>query len=343
MKEGFNKEKVGLTDIAHELKVSVSTVSRALNNHPRISKKTKERVRQVAVRLGYFPGIPELMTPDRTDAVAVVVPSIETCVNREIIAGIEKVMEARGYQTLLVNLKGDESQEANFFKTSRNYGISGIIHLNSRRVLPEGFYATIQKEAIPLVTIFDSEYDVKVNRVVPDMFQGVVTMVNHLRANGIKKVTLVLEDENDSFDYHLLSTFGMVLDNSELSDMVLKVNCLGLKNRQFTKEAEALVNEISYDSAIVVKEIDFALEISLTAQKRGVRIPEDFMLIGIGADCVPRSLAAGISILKLPAVEMGMEAARLLLSGLQGQDSSGSTVVTPVNFILKQSAIRVKR
>jgi LacI family transcriptional regulator len=343
LKESFNKEKVGLTDIAHELKVSVSTVSRALNNHPRISKKTKEKVRQVATRLGYFPGIPELMTPDRTDAVAVVVPSVDSCVYREIVAGIEKVMGEKGYQTFLIDLKGEEAQEATFFKTFRNYGLSGIIHLNSNRLLSEGFYKGIQKDSIPLVTIFDSEHNSKVNRVVPDMFQGVTKIANHLKANGIKKVTIILEDKNNAFDYHLVSSFEMVFDGLEFSDNRLQTVYLGKRDEQFAKDAADLIAANRNGGALLVKGMDHALELAMLAQKNGVHIPEDMMLIGVGADCVPRSLTAGIAILKVPAREMGQEAAGLLLSRLQGEDVSVNTVVTPVSFILKQSAIRIKK
>ena len=342
MKEDFNKEKVGLTDIARQLNVSVSTVSRALNNHPRISKKTKEKVRQVATRLGYFPGIPELMTPDRTDAVAVVVPSVDSCVNRKIIAGFEKVMGENGYQTFLIDLKGDEAREATFFKTFRNYGISGMVHLISNRLLPEGFYKGIQKDAIPLVMIFDSENDLNTARVIPDMFKGISRIVSHLKANGANKITLVLEDDKNPVDNHLVTTFEMVLENLDLSAGSLQVVYKEADDKQWVEQVEMLLEKSASTHTIVVKGMVEALELYTIAQKRGASIPGDIMLIGVGSDCSHGLLTSGISMLKIPAFEMGEEAAKLLLSRLNSDKSEKQTIVTPADFILKQSAMRIR-
>ena len=86
MKTNNKNEKVRAQDIAKILKVSASTVSRALNDHPRISKETKERVKQVASRLGYFTGIPELMNLEKAEAVVVMVPSIDSNLYREVVS-----------------------------------------------------------------------------------------------------------------------------------------------------------------------------------------------------------------------------------------------------------------
>ena len=337
LKEEINKDKIGLTHIARELNVSVSTVSRALNNHPRISKRTKERVRRAATKLGYFPGIPELMTPDKTNAVAIVVPSIESCVNRKIIDGVTDEIEKEGYRAIIVNLNGDETQESAFFKTFRKYGISGIVHVNSNRLLPAGFYAAVQKDNIPLVTLFDTESDLNTCRVVPDLFKGVSRIVNHLKANNTFKITMLLKDENNPVDNNLVSTFEMVFDNLGLNLNDLTVIYSGEADRQI----ETLLQNTGQDMAFVVKDMTSTLEFYTFAQKKGMAIPDDLMLIGVGSDCSLQNLTSGISTLKIPAFKMGVEAAKLLFSQINGEETLNRTVVIPADFILKQSAIRI--
>ncbi len=341
MKEEINKDKIGLTHIARELNVSVSTVSRALNNHPRISNRTKERVLRAATKLGYFPGIPELMTPEKTNAIAIVVPSIELCVNRKIIEGVTDEIEKEGYRAIIVNLNGDKTQESAFFKTFRKYGISGIIHVNSNRLLPVGFYAAIQKDNIPLVTLFDSVNDLNTWRVVPDMFKGVNRIVNHLKTNNTNKITLVLNDIDNPFDNHLVTTFEMVFDNLDLSANDLQVIYTGMDGRPLDKQIEMLPDNTKSNRVFIVKGMASALEIYTIAQKKGIAIPMEMMLIGIGSDCSLQNLTSGISTLKIPAFKMGTEAAKLLLSQINGNETLNRTVVIPADFILKQSAIRI--
>ncbi len=342
LKEEINKDKIGLTHIARELNVSVSTVSRALNNHPRISRKTKEKVRQAAARLGYFPGIPELMAPEKTDAVAVLAPSIDSCVNRRIINGITDVMEENGYQVMVVNMQGDDARESAFFKTFQKYGISGIIHINANRLLPENFYSNIQKNAIPLVALFDSENNLKVSRIIPDMYQGVSRIVSYRKTNNVSNVTLVMENKNDPMDSQLLSSFKMVFDNFEISEKNLQTLFWEKNPVQLSKDLDVLIENRKTACALIVKGMDVAMEVSMIARKKGLSVPDDFMLIAVGSDCSLHHLTAGISFLKLPAAEMGKEAAKLLLSQLSGKEPSNNTIVLPVDFILKQSAIRIK-
>lgn len=341
MKAGINKEKIGLTHIARELNVSVSTVSRALNDNPRISKRTKENVRRVATKLGYFPGIPELMTPEKTNAVAVVVPTLEFCVNRKIVEGVTFEIEKEGYHTVVVNLHGDEAQESAFFNTFRKYGISGIVHINSNRLLPAGFYSAVQKNDIPLVTLFDVENDLNSSQVVPDMFKGVNRIVSHLKANDVNKITLVLDNINNPIDNHLVTTFEMVFDDLDISTDNLQVVFGEADAKHWIKQMEILLDSSKSPQIIVVKGMEATLELYMIAQKIGASVPRDIMIIGVGSDCSLRNLTSGISMLKIPAFEMGQEAAKLLLLQLNGEELLKSTIITSADFILKQSAIQI--
>jgi len=341
LKAGKKKEKIGIQDIASELKVSASTVSRALNDHPRISGKTKEKVKQVASRLGYHPGMPELMNPEKIEVVVVLVPSLENSLYREIVSGITNFLIKNQYQVFVIDTHGDDKRVSNFFKTYRRYGISGIIHLISDKNLPEDYYSVIENDAIPLVTVFKPDSDTGMSSVLPDMFHGVFKIVKYLMALGVKNTFLLLEDENKPEDFQLVTSFQMVLEMLDGNKTLPTVDYVDRGGEPFAKKVIAILHRQKKPQSMLVKDILSAVEVSRIAEKMKIKIPEDLLLIAIGANEYP-GLTDNLSLLKLPGYDMGYEAAEILLKQIQNPEAEKKTVIKPIDFILKGSAIRLK-
>jgi LacI family transcriptional regulator len=76
--KNYNKKRPTVQEIADEISISASTVSRALNNHPKISQATKEKVWEAAKKLGYQPNIPAYMNSDKTKTICFMVPDLST-------------------------------------------------------------------------------------------------------------------------------------------------------------------------------------------------------------------------------------------------------------------------
>lgn len=341
LKAGKKKEKIGIQDIAKELKISASTVSRALNDHPRISKKTKEKVKQAASRLGYHPGIPELMNPEKIEVVVVLVPSLENSLYREIVSGITDFLNENNYQTFVVDTRGDDKRINTFFKTYRKYGVSGIIHLISNRNISGDYYSAIHGDAIPLVTVFEPDTDTGINSVLPDMFQGVFKIAKYLGTLGVRNISLLLEDENKPEDFQLVSSFQMALEMLDSNKTLPMVEYVDRNGESFVKKVTAILHRQKKPQSMLVKGILSAVEVSRLAEKMKIKIPEDLLLIAIGAEEYP-GLTDNLSLLKLPGYEMGYEAAKMLLEQIQNPETEKKTVIKPVDFILKGSAIRLK-
>ena len=341
MKAGKKKEKIGIQDIAKELKISASTVSRALNDPPHISKKTKGKVKQVASRLGYHPGMPELLNPEKIEVVVVLVPSLENSLYREIVSGISDFLNENNYQTFVFDTNGDDRRVNTFFKTHRKYGVSGIIHLISNRNIPEDYYADLQGDAIPLVTVFGPDTDTGINSVLPDMFQGVFKIVKYLRTLGVKNISLLLEDENKPEDFQLVSSFEMALEMLDGNKTFPMVEYIDRNGESFINKVTAMLHSQEKPQSLLVKDTLSAAVVSRLAEKMKIKIPEDILLIAIGAEEYP-GLTDNLSLLKLPGYEMGYESAEMLLEQIRNPEMEKRTVIKPVDFILKGSAIRLK-
>ena len=343
MKGGTKKDKVGVQDIAKMLKISASTVSRALNDHPRISKETKERVKQAASRLGYNPGVPELMNPDKAEVIAVLVPSLERSLYREIIDGINRYLNETGYQLFVIDTQDSEEAAVSFFKTYKKFGISGIIQVVSDRTIAADAYSVIKADGLPFVTICEPDEETGLSSVLPDMFQGVDKIVNYLNSLGVNNITLLLEDENKPEDYHLASTFEMVLETTASNSNGLSVYHFNKHDERFIKEVEALFSNTIKPQALLVKDVFAALEVLALTNRLNIHIPNDLLLIAIGTNYKIEGLTANLSLLKLPGHQMGFDAAELLFEQLKYPGLEKKSAVIPVSFILKNSAIRLKK
>ena len=336
------REKVRVQDIAKVLKISSSTVSRALNNHPKISKETKDKVKLVASRLGYQSGLPQLMNPEKAEVVVVMLPSLESTLYREVLSGATDFLNENAFQTFVVDTRGDDDQVHSFFQSYKKYGISGIIHLVSNRNIAGGFYSVPIKDALPLVTVCEPEANTEVSSVLPDLFQGFYKIAQYLKSLGIKKVAVLLEDENKPEDKQIVSSFELALDTLEINKAGLSVFYFGNENTWPLKDIEALLMEKNRPDAVLVKGAVSALEVKHIAKRLGLHIPDDLLLIAMDAESGISASTSNLSLLKFPAYEMGYAAAEMILYQIQHPNSERKTAVKPVQFILKGSAIRVK-
>ncbi len=342
MKAEKKKKKIGIQDIAKVLNVSASTVSRALNGNPHISDGTKEKVKVAASRLGYHPGIPELMFPEKAEAVVVFVPSLKDNSYIETVSGITNFMNENKYHTFVVDTQGSDDNVNSFFNNYKKFGISGIIHIISDRNLPEDFYSVIQSDSMPLVTVFEPDSEMGISSVLPDMFQGMFKIVKYFKTLDVNRVALILDNDNRPEDFQIESSFEMALDTLGMKESIS--SSVMFANRRwdlFAEEIRHLLTAKDRPQALLVKGTLAAMETLKIAEKLDMKVPDDFMLIVIGTNHF-LNMTRNLSLLRFPAYEMGYEAAEMLIRQIQNIDNERKTAVKPVNFILKGSAIRMK-
>jgi LacI family transcriptional regulator len=341
LKAGIKKEKVGIQDIAEALNISASTVSRALNDNPRISAETKTRVKQTAARLGYYQKFPETAEVQQADVIAIVVPSLDNNFYRAVTEGVNGYFKENGFHTFVVDTNNDKEYKDNFYANFRKYGISGIIDIISDKNSAAADYSIIEKEALPFVTVCELDENSVFSVVLPDMYQGVQKIVDYLGLLKIDNIALFLEDKNRPEDFYLFDSLKAAIDTPGGKKMNLSVHYSVLTDIRFTQEVEAVLRSKNPPQVMLVKNTCSALEVSLLATRLGVDIPSDLLLIAIDTDYKPDGMASNLSLLKLPAYEMGLEAGKILLHQIKNFDTEKKLSVLPSEFILKNSAIRI--
>ncbi len=335
------KGKVGVQDIADILNISASTVSRALNDHPRISKDTKDKVLQVARRLGYFSGMPDFAAPERGEVIALMVPSLEYAFYREVIYGARDYLEKKDYDISIFDTRKSDKYVSGLFGKYKNFGISGIIHVVSDRTIPAGFYSGLIDDAMPVVSVFEPESETGISSVLPDMFNGVYQSVKYLQSVGVNRVALLLEHENCPVDHQIVSSFLSAYESVSGNTEDVSFFYTEMESKSSDRIVAEIIGRDERPEVIFVKNVTSSFEVISYLQREGIDVPGDMMVITIDTVSGTKQLSGNMSLLKIPAYEMGYKAAQVLMAQLANPKTDKKISVIPSNFILKGSAMRM--
>lgn len=181
-----------IKEIAKRLNVSISTVSRALNNHPRIGLKTKNLVRELARELNYEPNAQAIyFKQKKTFVIGVVLPYIREEFFSEAIGGIETAATEHDYTILFGQSYDDPYREMKVVEAMKKQRVDGLLISLSKKTQQYDHLEALEKYGIPVV-YFDRVPSIKnAHKVYCNLFNGTIEMVNWLFSRGYKRIALI--------------------------------------------------------------------------------------------------------------------------------------------------------
>ncbi|RZK28370.1 MAG: LacI family transcriptional regulator, partial [Hymenobacter sp.] len=183
------RKRASITDLAKQLNISVSTVSRALSGHRAISEATVKRVTDLAQQLGYQRNnLASGLRKGRSNMLGVVVPHIDGNFFSQVVKGIEAAASKAGYHVLICQSNEDVAHERENLETLMNAQVEGILVSLSRTTREFKHFEKVRKRDIPLV-FFDRILDGHdVNAVVLDDRAGGYRATRHLLDQGYRRI-----------------------------------------------------------------------------------------------------------------------------------------------------------
>src|SRR5690606_16967676 len=181
-----------IKEIARKLKISPSTVSRALNDHPSIGLVTTMRVKKMAEEMAYEPNQTAIFFKQRkTFTIGVILPKLSEPFFSEAISAIENVAEAKKYTVILGQSLDDENRELNILQTFKKHRVDGILISLSKNTSNTDFEEILSKTEIPIV-FFDCVPDLpNVHKVYSDLSSGMIEAINAFVERGHSKIALI--------------------------------------------------------------------------------------------------------------------------------------------------------
>lgn len=343
------KRKITLKQIAKELDVSISTVSKALRNSIEISDDTKQKVQAFAKLYNYKPNNIALSLKNRrTNTIGIIIPEIVHHFFSKVIRGVELVANQRGYNVIIGLSNESFSKEVINMEMLANGSIDGFIISLAKETLQLQDYHhfnEIINQGMPIVMFDRVVNEINCDKVIVDDFEGAKNAVTKLISNGCKNIALITT--NDYVSVGKLRTQGYLeaLKNHGMNleaDLILKLD----DNIDYEVKLNDLENEIgqlfkvnkNIDGVFAVNEL-YALTAMRIATKLGFNVPNDIQVIGFTDGVLSKHATPSLSTVSQHAQLMGEKSATLLIDKLENdnEEESYETQVIASELIERES------
>ncbi|MBC2837855.1 LacI family DNA-binding transcriptional regulator [Robiginitalea sp. SC105] len=341
------KHKITLKDIARELDVSISTVSKALKNSEEISTDTREKVQAFARLYNYKPNnIAISLKNKRTKNIGVIIPDIVHHFFTTVFRGIEKYANARGYNVIVCVSDESFDKEVINMELLANGSIDGfIMALSAETQMRNDFnhLREVTNQGIPLVLFDRVTEEITCDRVIIDDEAAGREVTQRLLRAGRKRIALFTTESYLNVSAKRESGYRKALEANGIpvnADLILRLPF------QFEDEgfSEAfLKRHPEVDAVVCVNEI-FAIRGMRLAQQLGRRVPEDISFIGFTDGILSRYSSPSLTTVDQHGEQMGETAAALLIGKVEREydetdEDNYRTEVIPVTLIERESAL----
>ena len=185
----MSKTQITIIDIAKALNISPSTVSRALKNHPDISKATIEKVQKCAAELKYKPNAMALNLRMRTNnTIGIIIPEFVHFFFASILSGIEEIAYQEDFNIIVSQTNEKYEKEIKITESLINARVAGILACLSKESSKYDHFQSVVDNDIPLVFYDRICIDIRSDRVVVDDYAGALHAVEHLIKTGCKRI-----------------------------------------------------------------------------------------------------------------------------------------------------------
>ncbi len=316
-----------------------ATASRALNPATRslVNGETVSRVQRVAESLGYRPNpIARSLKTSRSATVGLVIPDLTNPLFPPIVRGIEDVLAPAHYNAWLVNTDNDAEREESLVDSLRSRQVEGLIVATAR--LQHPLLDRLQAEGLRMVLINRRTASGSIPSVTADDASGIDTAVGHLAALGHRRVAHLAGPRDTSTGLVRRRAFVQALRDHGLDDdPTLVADCVSWTEDEGARALRGLLDEGVGFSAIVAGNDLLALGCYDVFHERGIRCPEDLSVIGFNDMPYLDKLRPPLTSVRVPHYEVGAEAARMLLEGLQDPTRHARSVLLPISLVERAS------
>jgi LacI family transcriptional regulator len=335
--------RVGLKDLAREVGVHVSTVSRALNpdsGHP-VAPELIEQIRKASKRLGYRQNLAAYsLKTSRSRTVGVVVPDITDAVFPPIIRGIEDGLAQYGYVAILANTDGNTRRHAKVLETMRARGVDGLILAS---VLRSDKPVSHLAADLPVVTVSRRTDDPRFSSVVHDEDDGIGRLITHLVSLGHRDIACIAGPQTVSTGFNRYNAF---LRHRDLAGLQTRPALVAFARAFNEAEGERCAEELlaagRLFTAVVCANDRLAIGAISAFRRHNIACPSDVSVTGFNDMPLMDRLSPSLTTVRVQHHKAGFEAAGVIVDLIETESSEPHHLVLPVETIVRHSTARVR-
>lgn len=335
----MRSNQVTIKDIARELGVSPSTVSRAMKDHPDISSATKAQVKELVERLKYKPNAIALSLRSRkSNTIALVVPEIIHHFFSSVISGIEDVAQEAGYNVMIFQSNESYEREVAIAQSLGSIQVDGLLVSIAKTSMKFGHFKELMNEGMPMVFFDRACEQIETDKVLVDDFNGAFNAVEYLIKTGCRRIAHYGAPQHLLIGYQRKRGYISALEKHGIEvDEELMVKCDTIPEAlEITPRIMRMENPP--DAIFTVNDLTASGVIKVLKQLR-FRIPEDVSIIGFTDGLVATVTDPSLTSVSQHGHEMGKRAMIMLLKRIDvlEEDFPAVTEIIPTELVVRDS------
>lgn len=338
----MKNKQATIKDIAREIGVSPSTVSRALNDHPAISKATKEKIKAKAKELKYEPNIVALsLKNSSTKTIGVIIPELIHFFFSSVIAGIEEVAYDNGYTVMVCQSNESFDKEVKDVMALLSHRVDGLLISQSKETINNDHYHEIKERGVPLVFFDRKPEDLKAPSIIIDDAQAAKGATQHLIDRGCKTILHLGNNLEMPISKSRAEGYKKALiENNLLIDEDKIIDCPSSHQNDSYKQILSLLNAgLKIDGLFASNDI-LAIGAIKALKQFNLRIPEDVAVVGFSNWNFCEMVDPPLSSVDQPGKEMGKRAMKRLLRMIKEDDEDQNDVtILDTKLISRKSSM----
>ena len=331
-------KRVTIKDIAHSLRLSPSTVSRALSDDKNIRKETKQRIFKMAEELGYRRNnLAASLRCGQTHTVGVIASEMLSPFSSLVLNGIQEVMHRNGVCLLVANSDNSSGQELRNLQIMENSLVEGIIMSAVDRSNNADELKRIRAKGIPVVCFAHAPAGLDIPRVVTNDYDKALYLMDHLVCSGRRRIVHVKGPENCSGITDIHKAYLDSLKRFRIDFDPTLVRPASISIEEGRRVATELTEEkVAFDALFACDDL-IAIGAMNRLRELGVRIPEDVSIAGFYGSPLSRIVFPPLTTVEPPLLEMGQKAAELLLLQINNPEAKAGKVIVDARLQLRAS------
>ncbi|RED43126.1 LacI family transcriptional regulator [Winogradskyella eximia] len=342
----MKKKVTTLKMLAQALNLSISTVSRALNDHPDISNDTKEKVKRLAQSMNYIPNIfAKGFRKHKSNIIGIIVPNITHYFTTTIIRGVLEEASIQGYRVIISESNNDVEKQKEMLNTMLQFGVDGIL-ASLTKMTKEITHVLPIINAVPLI-LFDKVSDkIPCTQITINDEEAAFNVVEHLINIGKKRIAIIKEREFSYTSEKRYAGYLKALKAHQIEvdeKIIISVDDISLK--QGRRMTNSLLSLKKKPDAIFAITDSAAIGVIQTLKKFNIKIPEDIAVVGFSNSINSTIIEPMLTTVNQPGNTIGKTAIKYLIKEIENDDSNHismhKTVEIKTELIVRESTFKI--
>ncbi len=333
------RKKVTLKQLARELNLSISTVSKSLKNDSEISQKTITRVHELADFYNYKPNaLAVSLKSNKTKTIGVILPEILNHFFAKVLYGIEQEASKNGYKIVTCITNESYKKEVEYVEMLNYSSVDGfIVSLSQETQFLNKFehFKELKRDNVPIVMFDRVTEEIDCDKVIVNDKQASKTATKYLIDTGCKKIAVITTIGG-------LSVANLRLEGAretvDVNDQISLIELVVKDSNNNEQEIESFLKNNDIDAVLGLDETAAAITINMS-HKLGYKIPEDISVIGFTDGLLSKYSYPKLTTVSQHAEDLGIKAAQILVNQLDDfvENHKTNTEIVKTSLILRDS------